>query len=130
MTSKSRISRLRLALVGGALTIALTSPSAVSLAQDRVAPPPVAEIAAALDLSADQTPAFTRILEAHIAKTEALLARHGVDPSAGRPSRQTLRVLRADMKQNQQALRAELAAILTPDQLSRLEAMRARAPRP
>jgi len=122
--------RLRQSLIAGtAMLSALVLVSAESLAQQQARPMQVADIAAELNLTAEQTPVFTEIMESHIAETKALLTKHGVDPSQGRPSRQTMRALRGEMQQNREELVLELATVLTPEQVQQLKAMTPQRPR-
>jgi len=81
-----RSDRFRRLTAGTVLALGLAVVSTAAPAQPRMTPPPVKEMATALELSPDQEAAFTRIFEAHIAKTQALKAKHGIAPDGARPS--------------------------------------------
>lgn len=121
MTETLRIRLHRAGIATAALILALALTAGHSLAQQVQAPPRPADLAAKLSLSPEQTPVFISIMDSHFAETKALLARHGVDPSKGRPSFQVMRKLRAEMMQNQRALETELSAVLTPQQMQTLK---------
>ncbi len=110
-------------LAAAALLLIVALVPSKGYAQQPFSPPDMSRIAAGLNLTAQQEPAFTEIMENHIAATKALLDRHGVDPSKGRPSRQVMRELRGEMMQNREQLELALTAVLTPEQLKQLKEM-------
>ncbi|WP_420335306.1 hypothetical protein [Roseibium sp.] len=129
MTETIRIRLRRAGIATAALALALALTAGQSLAQERPATPRPADLAAELSLSPEQTPVFISIMDSHFAETKALLARHGVDPSKGRPSFQVMRILRAEMMQNQRELETELSAVLTTAQMQKLKAIAPRGRR-
>lgn len=129
MTETLRIRLHRTGIAAAALILALTLTAGQSLAQQTTAAPSPADLAAKLSLSPEQTPVFISIMNNHFTETKALLARHGVDPSKGRPSFQVMRSLRPEMKQNQRELETELSAVLTPEQMQTLKTIAPRGRR-
>lgn len=130
MSRNIQPNRLRRLTAGSLLALGLAFAPTAVLAQPRMTPPPVKEMAAALELSDAQEVAFTRIFEAHIAKTKALMAKHGIDPDGGRPSYRTRRAMKGELDQNREVLEAELAEFLTADQLVTLREIGPRNLRP
>lgn len=85
--------------------------------------PSAERMAAELNLSTEQQPVFIEIMEAHISRTQALLAKHGVDPSQGRPPLTKMMAMRGEMTANRKALQAQLSSVLTREQLTQLQTM-------
>ncbi|MET1413277.1 Spy/CpxP family protein refolding chaperone [Roseibium sp. HPY-6] len=121
MESHFRTGLWRSYIATAALVLSLVMTAGSVHAQAAAEAPRIAEVAAKLDLTAAQEPAFTRILQAHVATTRSLLEKHGVDPSKGRPPMKVMRALRSEMLQNRQNLETELAAVLTPQQLDQFK---------
>ena len=123
MSRNTQPTRWRRLTAGSLLALGLAIASTTVMAQPRMTPPPVKDMAAALELSADQEIAFTQIFEAHIAKTKALMAKHGIVPDGAKPSYRTRRAMKGELDQNRQALEEQLADILTPEQLEQVKEM-------
>ncbi|MCV0429862.1 MAG: hypothetical protein K5905_30875, partial [Roseibium sp.] len=100
MYLKAHLARMRRLLVSSVLILTLISVPAASQSKLPANMPLASEIAAQLELTADQEIVFVAIVENHVARTMTLLEKHGVDPSKGRPSLLTMRAMRKDMEQN------------------------------
>jgi Spy/CpxP family protein refolding chaperone len=84
-------------------------------------PPPIERLAQDLSLTADQQPRVQAIFEAQHSRMEA--ERANSQASGMRPSREEMH---ARMEQRDAELRAQLATVLTPEQLVKFDSLRKR----
>ncbi len=110
------------AALAAATSLALAqSPSGPTSGGPRGGPPPIERLAQDLSLTPGQQTAVKAIFDSEHAKRDAERAQW--EASGTRPSREQMH---AHMEMKDAELRAQLATVLTPEQLAKFDAMRKR----
>ncbi|MTH97277.1 hypothetical protein [Roseibium sp. RKSG952] len=112
--------RAKSAIIGGLILAQVTVVPTMAFAQQMPKPPEPAQMATQLGLDQQQTTDFVKIMDQHQAEVKAVLSEHGIDPQKAPPTREQMQAVQPQLKQLQEKTKAQLATVLTPEQMQSL----------
>ncbi len=116
--------RPRSAIYTGFLLVTFTLLATLVHAQTRPGEAPqVQDMIIELQLDSEQQAAVVQIIGEFRDSMDAMMERHGIDPSQGRPPLFKMRAIRSEMQANVATMEQRMAAVLTPEQMQRFMAM-------
>lgn len=123
---KPNLSRplIRAFSAGGLFLLSLTVVTTQAEAQVPPDRSEIKQVAGQLNLDSAQQDAFVRIVDDFQMSVETTLEHYGVDPMVSRPPPTVLVALRSDLKKSLSQMDAELAAVLTADQMRAFKRIR------